>query len=116
MASGEILTSWMVSFMTEIRQGNDAAMRFVLSGYWVGLVLGRLILAYATSRISPRAAFPVYGILAAGLLAVMQFVESIPANAVAAALTGFFQAQVSHVLYFTSCSYHVCTVTGHPPQ
>jgi len=94
MASGEILTSWLVSFMADIRHGNDASMRFVLSGYWVGLVLGRLTLAHATSRIGPRIAFAVYGILATGLLAVIQFVDNVPINAVAAAFTGFFQAQV----------------------
>ncbi|KAH7873917.1 major facilitator superfamily domain-containing protein [Lentinula edodes] len=92
MASGEIFTSWLVSFMTDIRHGNDAAMRYVLSGYWVGLILGRLLLAYATSRIGPWISLTIYGTFAIGFLAILQFVDNVPANAVAASLTGFFQA------------------------
>ncbi|KAJ3761604.1 major facilitator superfamily domain-containing protein [Lentinula raphanica] len=94
MASGEILTSWLVSFMTDVRHGNAYTMRYVLSGYWIGLVLGRLLLAKVTSYIGPRISLTLYGIIAVALLAVIQFVDNIIVNAVASALTGFFQAQV----------------------
>ncbi|KAJ3818938.1 major facilitator superfamily domain-containing protein [Lentinula raphanica] len=92
MASGEILTSWLVSFMTDVRHGNAYTMRYVLSGYWIGLVLGRLLLAKVTSYIGPRISLTLYGIIAVALLAMIQFVDNIIVNAVASALTGFFQA------------------------
>ncbi|KAF9028858.1 major facilitator superfamily domain-containing protein [Rhodocollybia butyracea] len=98
MASGEILTSWMVSFMTDVRHGNASKMRYVLSGYWVGLVFGRLILAHATSRIGSQTALVIYGILAISLLTVLQFVDNISGNAIAAAFTGFFQAPSTPVI------------------
>ncbi|KAJ3766904.1 major facilitator superfamily domain-containing protein [Lentinula raphanica] len=88
MASGEILTSWLVSFMTDVRHGNAYTMRYVLSGYWIGLVLGRLLLAKVTSYIGPRMSLTLYGIIAVALLAVIQFVDNIIVNAVASALTG----------------------------
>ncbi|KAJ4474262.1 major facilitator superfamily domain-containing protein [Lentinula aciculospora] len=112
MASGEILTSWMVSFMTDIRHGNGATMRYVLSGYWVGLVLGRLVLAPATSRIGPRIALAIYGIFAIGLLAVLQFVDNIPANAVAAAFIGFFQAPSTPMIISLSSKWVPSSLIG----
>ncbi|KAJ3781648.1 major facilitator superfamily domain-containing protein [Lentinula aff. detonsa] len=92
MASGEVVSSWIVTFMTDIRGGNDDAMRYVLSGYWVGLVLGRLLLVHATSYIGPKLALTIYGIITIGLLAVIQSVDNVAVNAVATALVGFFQA------------------------
>ncbi|KAJ3994074.1 L-lysine-aminomutase [Lentinula boryana] len=86
MASGEVVSSWIVTFMTDIRGGNDDAMRYVLSGYWIGLVLGRLLLVRVTSYIGPKLALTIYGIIAIGLLAVIQSVDNVAVNAVATAV------------------------------
>jgi fucose permease len=65
-------------------------MRYVLAGFLGGQVAGRLVLAHATSRAGERIALSIYGAIAIGLLAVVQFVDNIPGNAVAITFVGIF--------------------------
>jgi len=82
--------------MTSIRQGDGVKMRYVLSGFWAGQTIGRIILAYPTPRIGAKYSLSTYIIICLGLLAVVQFVPSIPGDAVAVALTGVFLGYVAH--------------------
>ena len=65
-------------------------MRYILSGFLGGQVVGRLVLARATSRMGERYALGVYCAIVIGFLAVVQFVNNIPANAFAATFAGIF--------------------------
>jgi hypothetical protein len=62
------------------------------------------VLSHATSRAGERFALSVYGAIAIGLLAVIQFVDNIPGNAVAVTFVGIFFGCVlrhSNVLVLT---------------
>ncbi|GHO44256.1 MFS transporter [Ktedonospora formicarum] len=48
------LGSWSYSFLTEERHGDAVLMGTVVSGYWLGLTLGRLILAQFTQMIGAK--------------------------------------------------------------
>src|SRR5689334_8366995 len=53
---GEVsLGSWSFSFLTEERHGDLLLSGGIVSGYWLGLTLGRVILAHAGERIGNRA-------------------------------------------------------------
>jgi fucose permease len=76
--------------MITIRHGNAVPMQYILVGFVAGQVVGRLALAHPTSWVGERVALSAYCAIAIGFLAVMQFVDNVPANAVAVAFVGVF--------------------------
>lgn len=53
------LGTWSYSFLTEQRQQPALFSAWIVSGYWMGLTLGRIILAQLATRLSERAAIQI---------------------------------------------------------
>jgi fucose permease len=83
------LGSWSFSFLTQERHGQTLFSGWTVSGYWVGLTLGRLLLGRVAQRIGNRRLIEV---CLAGVVVGMLLVWFIPQLAVTAlvlCLTGF---------------------------
>jgi len=83
------LGSWSYSFLTEDRHGPTFISGWIVSGYWIGLTLGRLTLAHIAQRVGEKRL--IQGCLIGVIIAVL-VVWLIPINAISAialCLTGF---------------------------
>jgi fucose permease len=83
------LGSWSYSFLTEERHGSTLIMGWVVSGYWAGLTLGRLVLARVAQRVGEKRL--IQGCLA-GIIVGVLLVWLAPGGAIPAiglCLTGF---------------------------
>ena len=83
------LGSWSYSFLTEERHGSTLIMGWVVSGYWAGLTLGRLVLARVAQRVGEKRL--IQGCLA-GIIVGVLLVWLAPGGAISAiglCLTGF---------------------------
>lgn len=83
------LGNWSYSFLTEQRQQPALFSAWVVSGYWMGLTLGRIVLAKLVSWLSERAAIQIC-VIGAMLSAVLTWL--IPIGSISAfglCLTGF---------------------------
>ncbi len=83
------LGSWSFSFLTEERHGAALLSGWTVSGYWLGLTLGRLLLGKVAARIGNKRL--IQGCLV-GVAAGLLLVWLIPLQAVSASglfLTGF---------------------------
>lgn len=83
------LGNWSFSFLTEERHGDLLLSGGIVSGYWLGLTLGRVVLAHAGERIGNRGLIQLClaGVVL-GLLLVW-FVPFQPVSAFGLLLTGF---------------------------
>ncbi|BGP27852.1 MFS efflux transporter [Rhodotorula toruloides] len=94
-ASSDILSAWSVSFLISTRNAPPASSRFVLSGLWMGIASGRVVLAWLlANRVGEKTFAIVMLVLASGMLGVM-YVRSFVVDAVALALVGFFFGPVT---------------------
>ena len=83
------LGNWSFSFLTEERHSNLLISGWVVSGYWFGLTLGRVILAHASERIGNRA---LIQLCLVGVVLGLLLIWFVPFQLVAAAgllLVGF---------------------------
>ncbi|GAC1354541.1 MAG: MFS transporter [Ktedonobacteraceae bacterium] len=83
------LGSWSYSFLTEERHGPTLISGWIVSGYWVGLTLGRLTLARIAQRVGEKRL--IQGCLVGVVVGVL-LIWLIPINIVSAfglCLTGF---------------------------
>ncbi|KII95081.1 hypothetical protein PLICRDRAFT_86494 [Plicaturopsis crispa FD-325 SS-3] len=78
---------WIVSYITEVRHGG-ASSGYISSGYFGGLMIGRLALLWVSKKIGERRALLLYVVLAIGLELVVWFVPSLIGGAVAVSLVG----------------------------
>ena len=83
------LGSWSFSFLTEERHGEILFSGWAVSGYWIGLTLGRLLLGKVALRIGNRRLIEACLIgVVVGMLLVW-FVPQMGVSAFALCLTGF---------------------------
>jgi len=83
------LGSWSYSFLTEARGGPTLLSGWVVSGYWLGLTLGRIFLGHVAQRVGSKRL--IEGCLLGVIVGVL-LVWLVPAEAVAAiglCFTGF---------------------------
>jgi fucose permease len=83
------LGSWSYSFLTEARGGPTLLSGWVVSGYWLGLTLGRIFLGHVAQRVGSKRL--IEGCLL-GVIAGVLLVWLVPAEAVSAVglcFTGF---------------------------
>lgn len=81
--------SWMYSFLVEERQTATLAAAWLVSGYWFGLMLGRLVLGSITERLGHFLVIQIcLGGTVLGLL-MLWLVPLTPIAALGLALTGF---------------------------
>lgn len=83
------LGSWSFSFLTEDRHGQTLFSGWTVSGYWVGLTLGRLTLGRVAQRIGNRRLIEacLVGVVMGMLL--LWFIPQLGVSAFALCLTGF---------------------------
>ncbi|MBE3558752.1 MAG: MFS transporter [Ktedonobacteraceae bacterium] len=83
------LGNWSYSFLTEERRGAALISGWMVSGYWFGLTLGRLVLGRVGQAIGNRQLIQIcLGGVVAGLLLVWLFPQQ-PVEALGLWLTGF---------------------------
>ncbi|KAL2132764.1 hypothetical protein VTI74DRAFT_3388 [Chaetomium olivicolor] len=84
------LGGWIVTFMIQVRKGDEFASGMTATGFWLGITVGRVILGFVTPRVGINLAISVYLALTIGLELLFWFVPQFYVSAVAVALQGFF--------------------------
>ncbi|CAE6446209.1 unnamed protein product [Rhizoctonia solani] len=78
---------WIVTFLIENR-GGGVSSGYVSSGFFAGLMLGRLVLLWVNQKLGERRAVYLYSCLIIGLEFVVWFTPSLVLNAVAISIVG----------------------------
>ncbi|CBF78065.1 hypothetical protein AN8768.2 [Aspergillus nidulans FGSC A4] len=81
---------WIVDFMMQVRDGGAVASGLVPTGFWAGITIGRIVLAFANEAFGERLAVIIYLVLAIALELVFWLVPHFVVSAVAVSLIGFF--------------------------
>ncbi|KAJ7867683.1 major facilitator superfamily domain-containing protein [Mycena olivaceomarginata] len=81
--------SWITTYIIDVR-GGGASAGYISSGFFGGIMVGRLALLWLNKKIGEYRALFLYIALAIGLELVVWFVPSLIGGAVAVALTGVF--------------------------
>ncbi|KAG7444073.1 MFS general substrate transporter [Guyanagaster necrorhizus] len=79
---------WIVTFIEQVR-GGGASSGYISSGFFGGLMLGRLGLVWVNQKLGDRISLYLYSCIAIGLELVVWFVPSLIGGAVAVSLVGF---------------------------
>ncbi|KAG2357349.1 MFS general substrate transporter [Suillus spraguei] len=80
---------WIVTYMIGVRGGGPSS-GYISTGFWGGLVVGRLVLLWFNEKIGERLALFIYAILAIGFELIVWFVPSLVGDAVAVCVVGAF--------------------------
>jgi fucose permease len=76
--------------MLRVRHGQPFESGLVVTGYWLGLTVGRVILGFVTGRVGEKLAIAIYLLLSMGFELLFWLVPSFVSSAVFAGLLGFF--------------------------
>ncbi|KAH9865347.1 hypothetical protein J1614_008930 [Plenodomus biglobosus] len=83
------ISGWIVSFMLRSRDATPYIAGITSSGYWIGMVIGRISLGFATDRMGVRRATVLYFLLAVGIEVLFSLFSSPAVSIVLMALLGF---------------------------
>ncbi|KAI2779521.1 MFS general substrate transporter [Daldinia loculata] len=81
---------WVVEFLTTVRGGHLSAIGYVPTGFYGGMLAGRLLLAEPTFRYGEQRMLLVYSVLCVALQLVFWLQPNIVGSAVALSFIGFF--------------------------
>ncbi|KAI1367439.1 major facilitator superfamily domain-containing protein [Xylaria arbuscula] len=81
---------WVVEFLTTVRGGKLSNVGYIPTGFYGGLLAGRLLLPEPTFRFGERRMILIYSIACAALQLVFWLQPSIVGSAIALSLIGFF--------------------------
>jgi fucose permease len=84
------LGGWLVTFMLKIRHGEPFASGLVVTGFWLGLTFGRIILGFVTGKIGEKLAIAGYLLICMALELCFWLIPNFVASAVFAGWLGFF--------------------------
>ncbi|OAA59676.1 tRNA wybutosine-synthesizing protein [Niveomyces insectorum RCEF 264] len=84
------LGGWIVTFMLEDRHAENFAAGMAVTGFWLGITVGRVVLGFVTGRIGEKLAITVYLLLAVGLQLLYWLVPSFIASSIFVGFLGFF--------------------------
>lgn len=84
------LGGWVVTFMLELRAGEDFASGMVATGFWLGLTMGRVVLGFITGRIGEKLAVTLYLALCVGFQILFWQINNFLSSAIFIAWLGFF--------------------------
>ncbi|KAK0460110.1 MFS general substrate transporter [Desarmillaria tabescens] len=79
---------WIVTFIEQVR-GGGASSGYISSGFFGGLMVGRLALLWVNRTLGDRISLYLYSFIAIGLELIVWFVPSLIGGAVAVSLVGF---------------------------
>ncbi|OJT07476.1 Bypass of stop codon protein 6 [Trametes pubescens] len=88
---------WSVTYILEQRHGSSNA-GYISSGFFGGIMLGRVLLLWFNQKIGERRALFLYVTLVIGLEATVWVVPSLVGNAVAVSLVGLFLGPMFPIL------------------
>lgn len=88
---------WTSTFLIDVRNEESNA-NLLVSGFWGGIALGRILLIPVTAKIGDELACFIYLCLAVGLQILVWLVPNIVANAVTLALLGLFLGPVFPIM------------------
>ncbi|EKM75157.1 hypothetical protein AGABI1DRAFT_123344 [Agaricus bisporus var. burnettii JB137-S8] len=80
---------WIVTFMLNVRGGGPSA-GYISSGFFGGLMLGRVLLLWVNKKLGERLAIYLYTLLCIGLEIVVWLAPSLIGGAVAVSFVGLF--------------------------
>ncbi|KAF2855941.1 MFS transporter-like protein [Plenodomus tracheiphilus IPT5] len=83
------ISGWVVSFMLRSRNATPYIASLTSSGYWIGMVVGRVSLGFATDRMGVRRATILYFVLAVGIEALFAVFSSSAVSIVLMTFLGF---------------------------
>ena len=81
---------WLVTFMLRVRNGGNFESGLVVTGFWLGLTVGRVVLGFITGRIGEKLAITGYLILSMALELLFWLIPSFVSSAIFAGFMGFF--------------------------
>ncbi|KAL8357093.1 hypothetical protein RB598_002088 [Gaeumannomyces tritici] len=81
---------WIVKFMIDQRQAGAFESGMSAMGFWLGLVVGRVVLGFVTPRLGEKRAVACYIVPTMALQLVFWLVPQFYVSAVAVSLQGFF--------------------------
>jgi fucose permease len=84
------LGGWLVTFMLKVRHGQPFPSGLVVTGFWLGLTFGRVILGFVTGKIGEKLAIASYLLICMGLELCFWLIPNFVASAVFAGWLGFF--------------------------
>lgn len=76
--------------MLKIRHGDDFASGMVVTGFWLGLTIGRVTLGFVTGKIGEKLAIAIYLVICMALELCFWLIPNFVASAVFAGWLGFF--------------------------
>ncbi|KAH9941583.1 MFS general substrate transporter [Epithele typhae] len=89
--------NWSVTFLQQTRHGKSSA-GYISSGFFAGLMLGRILLIWLNKKIGERRALFIYALIAIQLEVTVWVVPSLVENAVAVALIGLLLGPMYPIL------------------
>ncbi|CAK7267460.1 hypothetical protein SEPCBS57363_002600 [Sporothrix epigloea] len=84
------LGGWVTSFMLTVRHAENFAAGMSVTGFWLGITMGRLVLGFVTGRIGEKLAITVYLVISIVLQLLYWLIPSFIASAIAVGFLGFF--------------------------
>lgn len=54
------LGGWLVTFMLKVRHGKNFESGLVVTGFWLGLTFGRVILGFVTGKVGEKISIATY--------------------------------------------------------
>ncbi|KAH6984341.1 major facilitator superfamily domain-containing protein [Ilyonectria sp. MPI-CAGE-AT-0026] len=81
---------WTVTYMLRVRGASPYASGLSLSGYWLGMALGRAILGFVNEKFGIRICTAIYLCICIGIELILWLVPNFEVSAVSVALLGFF--------------------------
>ncbi|KAM7222078.1 Major facilitator superfamily domain containing protein [Rhypophila decipiens] len=84
------LGGWIVTFMIDVRHAPHFDAGLVVTFFWLGLTVGRVLLGFVTGRIGEKLAITIYLLLCIGLELLYWLVPNFIASAVFVSFLGFF--------------------------
>ncbi|CAK7264924.1 hypothetical protein SEPCBS119000_001241 [Sporothrix epigloea] len=88
------LGGWVTSFMLTVRHAENFAAGMSVTGFWLGITVGRLVLGFVTGRIGEKLAITIYLVTSIVLQLLYWLVPSFIVSAIAVGFLGFFLGPV----------------------
>ena len=116
------MPGWVVEYLVRVRHGNLAKMGYVPTGYWGGVLLGRLVLVEPSHRFGERRMIAAYGLLCIAFQLIFWIVPNIIADTVVFSVMGFFYGpffptvhpQFNLLFRLTCCTGHFSGIQALP--
>ncbi|KAM5347399.1 hypothetical protein ACJ41O_010404 [Fusarium nematophilum] len=80
---------WVIEFLIAVRHSPPNVAGYIASGFWGGLMIGRILLADVTHKFGDRRMVFIYILIGLGLQLIFWFVPDVTVDAIAVSFLGF---------------------------